>query len=232
MDIFAVNIMDMISEPLSYWDKTMKLVSAQKAEKLSRYRLKEDFVRSLLGELLLRVQLARLLQLPNHEIVFDANLYGKPYLIGHPLEFNISHAGNWVVCALSHTVVGIDIEEIKAMDIGIAERFYAKKEYADLLAKAAEERQTYFYELWTLKESYIKAIGLGLSLPLDTFSFQITGNDIVVEDSQPRAKFFFRQYPVNSKYKLAVCHGINYFPAALTILPAQQVCREAIQLLP
>lgn len=232
MDIFAVNITDVLIKPASYWNITMKLISAQKAEKLSRYRRKEDLVRSLLGELLLRVQITRLLQLPNHEIVFDANPYGKPYLTGHPLEFNLSHAGDWVVCVLSSQPVGIDIEEIKAVDISIAERFFTKKEYADLLEKTAEERQSYFYELWTLKESYIKAIGLGLSLPLDSFSFRITSNDIVVVDSQPRADFFFKQYHVDCKYKLSVCHGINHFPAAVTILPAQHVCSEAIQLLP
>lgn len=76
--------------------------------------------------------------------------------------------------------VGIDVEQIKPIDIKISERFFSKQEFNKLLGKSYTEREPYFYELWTLQESYIKAVEKGLSIPLDSFTIRINGGNITV----------------------------------------------------
>jgi len=91
-----------------------------------------------------------------------------------PLVFNLSHTHGLVGCAVARGAeVGFDVELIdRAVDEqGIAERFFTPAECADIDGCAATERPVRFIELWTLKEAYIKAVGRGLSHPLDEFGF-------------------------------------------------------------
>nr|WP_234447709.1 4'-phosphopantetheinyl transferase superfamily protein [Viridibacillus soli] len=92
----------------------------------------------------------------NEEIEFQNNFYGKPYLQGfYKLEFNISHSGEWVVCAIDKFSIGVDIEMIKPIEFDIAKCFFTEEEYDDLLTVDSLKRLDYFYDLWTIKESYV-----------------------------------------------------------------------------
>lgn len=96
------------------------------------------------------------------------NLYGKPELKeDQNLKFNLSHSGNYIVCAVGDAQVGIDVENSKKDNFDIAEKWFAEKEYQWL--SETKDRQEGFNRLWTLKESYIKMRGMGLSIPLDSF---------------------------------------------------------------
>jgi 4'-phosphopantetheinyl transferase len=92
------------------------------------------------------------------------------------LRFNLSHTDGMAVCAVALDVdVGADVEfsERPGQTVELAESFFAPDEVAALEALPAEHRRERFFELWTLKESYIKARGAGLSLPLDQFAFHL-----------------------------------------------------------
>ena len=67
-------------------------------------------------------------------------------------------------------LIGVDIEKIQLIDLKVAQRFFSEKEYEDLIAKTSSERIAYFYDLWTLKESLTKTLGIGLTIPLNSFS--------------------------------------------------------------
>ena len=196
----------------SLWERQLMdwllgFVSDDKRERIGRFRKMEDAQRSLAGDLLARSLLCSRLKLRNDELTFTTNAYGKPSLQNAAdVHFNLSHAGDWVVCALDDRPVGIDVEIIQPIDLGIADRFFSREELADLHAKPAGERLDAFFDLWTLKESYMKAVGKGMSLPLDAFSIRkaASGKYKVACTSEPE-DYAFRVYSPEQGYKLAVC---------------------------
>ncbi len=107
---------------------------------------------------------------------FVTNEYGKPR-IEYPdcdLTFNISHTEGMVALALARGLdVGVDVEWLQrdGETVSLADRFFSPAEAHDLRSLAAYRQRERFFDLWTLKESYIKAWGMGLSIPLDQFSF-------------------------------------------------------------
>ncbi len=109
---------------------------------------------------------------------FTKNKYGKPSIgnseLSIPLHFNISHSDKLVVLAVTvGQELGVDVEYLlrpgKAVEI--AGRFFSPIEVQQLLALPAEKQSDRFFDLWTLKEAYIKACGMGLSIPLEQFTY-------------------------------------------------------------
>ena len=130
---------------------------------------------------LTRLALSRYGDLAPEQWRFQEGADGKPSLAADagtpPLTFNLSHTHGLVACAIAPGVdVGIDVERVDRR-VGaeeIAARFFSAGEHADLARCPAEERARRFFELWTLKEAYIKAIGKGLSHSLNTFGFELS----------------------------------------------------------
>lgn len=209
----------------------LKFLSKEKKERLSRFNRKEDFLRSLVSDLLTRIMLVEKFNLSNMDIRISSNSYGKPYLDGHSVEFNVSHSGEWVAAVVSRFPVGIDVEEIQPINVDIARSFFAEKEYAEIVAKAEDEKLTYFFDLWTLKESYIKACGQGLSVPLNLFSFSLENEKIIFENNHSQEHYYFRQYQMHNQYKLAVCSSYPDFPSEITTWSLEQVLDTAKKLL-
>lgn len=165
------------------FNSLLNYVSEDKKAQIHRFYRFEDSQRALIGNVLSRYALCKNLNIKNSDVAFGTNEYGKPFLLGaDKIHFNISHSGNWVVCAISDYPVGIDVEIIKATDFEIAKRFFSKDEYTELKNQPNDEKQTYFFKLWTLKESYIKAVGKGLSIPLDSFTVSVENNSIINSD--------------------------------------------------
>jgi 4'-phosphopantetheinyl transferase len=104
---------------------------------------------------------------------FDTGVRGKPRVSGVPgPHFNISHCDGLVACAVSCAVdIGVDVECLeRSAPLELAGRYFAVAECALLSAMREAERPLGFFRLWTLKEAYIKATGLGLSQTLGDFS--------------------------------------------------------------
>jgi len=195
----------------------LQVISKENREKCLRFRLKKDALRTLYGELILRHILHKDFSYKNEEIEILKGDKGKPYVKGSSIHYNISHAGDYVACAFSKQEIGIDVEQIKEIDFKIAKRFFSTCEYEDLLAKKTDERLDYFFTLWTLKESYIKWLGSGLSTPLNSFFFAVTDNGISFTDTNHGATPFFKQYPVDD-YKLSVCCTTDDFPDKISMI--------------
>ncbi len=189
------------------FDRLLGLVAEEKRQRVRRFRKLEDAQRTLLGDILSRFALCRKSGLENHRLLFGANEYGKPLLTAPcGLHFSISHSGAWVACALHDRPIGIDVEEIKQIDFAVAERFFSKAESMALQVRAEEEKLNYFYMLWTLKESYIKAEGKGLSLPLNSFTVEIGEGGISLQTEDPQKKNrFFKQFFLDGRHVFALC---------------------------
>lgn len=145
-----------------------------RAERFHFPRHRHAFV---LGRAALRALLGSYLDIPATEVRFVYGPQGKPALESdaRALRFNASNSGK--LAAYVFTIgceIGIDIEQHRPLpDLeNIAHRFFSPEEAAELLGLAATERTAAFFRCWTRKESYIKAMGGGLSIPLD--SFQVT----------------------------------------------------------
>lgn len=204
LELYALKITEDVSQ--YEYEKLLKLVSTQKRERIKRYRFFDDAKRSLYADLLIRYLICEQLKVKNSRLKFEQNNYGKPLLV-EPcgIHFNISHAGDWVVAVTDDNPIGIDIEKIGCADYTIAEKFFSKKEYIDLMSKDDDEKNDYFYILWTLKESYIKALGQGLSIPLNAFSFSVINEEIKLIHKGVNNNFSFFKHKIDEKHILSVC---------------------------
>lgn len=163
---------------------------------------------------LLRTRLSQYTDVGPAAWTFDALPGGKPFIAsasGQPaLAFNLSHTHGFVACAIAPGgEVGIDVESVdRALDgRRIATRYFSKAENDWLDACDGRERAIRFIELWTLKEAYIKAIGRGLSLPLNGFGFAFEGERHIrfspPPDTQASA-WTFALFAPSARYRLAV----------------------------
>lgn len=204
MHIQAINIHPLIKSETE--QKLMNFVSVEKQKRIRRFHFREDSLRTLFGDLLIRYCLCEYYGYKNSEISFKTNKYGKPFLENNNIKFNISHAGDWVVGVLSNYDIGIDIEKITPIDFQIAKRFFSKLEYDNLFKLPQDLMLGRFFDYWSFKESYIKARGKGLSIPLDSFSvIYDNSKGIYIEDKNYKNKVDIKQFSVDPHYKLAVC---------------------------
>ncbi|MBG0969485.1 4'-phosphopantetheinyl transferase superfamily protein [Bacillus sp. SRB3LM] len=182
----------------------LKYVSWNKREKINRFANIDDGKRSLLGEIVVRAFIKKRFNISNERIKMGHNTYGKPHILGMPdFHYNISHSKDWIIVGISSSLIGVDIEYMEPCNVQIAKRFFSKDEYQAIQKKKHEERIKLFYELWTAKESYIKAIGKGLSVPLNSFSIQNLGRTLRLLNSTEH--FYFKKYHIDDNYKCVVC---------------------------
>ena len=136
---------------------------------------------------------------------------GKPYLPVHPhIHFNIAHSEKMVLVVFADVEVGCDVEIIRQAEMPLAKRFFSPKEYEYVERQEGEEQKSKaFYRIWTVKESFLKATGLGMSLPMDSFEVQIdkAGAVIVSQEVDDRA-YHFREFRFGN-YCAAVCFQVE-----------------------
>ncbi|WP_307893315.1 4'-phosphopantetheinyl transferase family protein [Bacillus swezeyi] len=211
MKIYAV-YMDQLPGS-DQFQRMMDMVSEEKRKKVNRYKFPEDANRTLIGEVLIRHIIKETFDLPNEQITFTEGRYGKPSVAGLPdFHFNISHSGKWIVCGAGSTPIGVDVEKIKPINFAIAERFFSPSEHRDLMEKKEAERLSYFYHLWTMKESFIKQAGKGLSLPLDSFSVKLGEQGRASIETPPDyPPCYLKTYDIDPGYKMAVCSAADDF---------------------
>ncbi|WP_175502240.1 MULTISPECIES: 4'-phosphopantetheinyl transferase family protein [Cytobacillus] len=171
---------------------------SSKKNEISKYYYFHDKVRSLYGELLSRMIISIDNLIPMENIVIKKNQYGKPYLLNRKSCFNISHSGEWVVLATSKLSIGIDIEMQKKINFHIMDRFFNENEIHYIERQNEEEKKLRaFYKVWTRKESYVKAIGIGLQ---DNLNF-----DTQPEHSYKKlGDYYIRSYFLNN-YIMSIC---------------------------
>lgn len=152
------------------------LIASDKKARLDNCKSDMDKKLGLYADLLMRVTINQDLNIENANIVFGENNCSKPLLINNQdYHFNISHTHNMIAVAISNNPVGVDVERIREIDTGIAKRFFTKREQ-NYIEKSQDDLYERFFEIWTKKEAYIKYIGKGLSVPLN--SFDVTGKSL------------------------------------------------------
>jgi 4'-phosphopantetheinyl transferase len=217
IEIYAVKTKDGIK--YNKLNDFISYLSIKKQKRISTYCNYRENNRVIIADLLVRLIICNKLKLKNKELDINTSPYGKPYLKNsESLHYNVSHSGEWVVCAFDSLPIGIDIELIRPIkQYEIVKRFFTSEEYKGLLNREEKDRLSYFYELWTLKESYVKAVGKGLSLKLNSFSINNSPEDYLKISGTDYEELYLKQYNIDSKYKLAVCASTLDFPKNVII---------------
>jgi len=206
VEVYAIRLLN-DEDFLAKKESLLDHLPASNRNFIARFKKTSSAQRSLFSELLSRFILSQKLGINSKAIVFNKSENGKPFLENRKVHFNLSHSGNWVVMALSKSEVGIDVELIRPVNYRIAERFFSPAEVRLLNSRKENDKLDYFFDLWTLKESYLKLIGTGLTRSLNSFSiYHLQGEIRMKEPGRTNnAAIFFRQYPLEDGYKLSVC---------------------------
>jgi 4'-phosphopantetheinyl transferase len=170
----------------------------------------------LVTRALVRTTLSRYVKLDPRMWRFAKNAYGRPE-IAHPqgilpLGFNLSHTDGLIVCLVAlDREVGVDVEDTErpGMTVEIANQFFSPAEVKALQALPVSAQRHRFFEYWTLKEAYIKARGMGVSLPLEQFSFHLKAGRPVRISFDPRLQddplsWQFVQFRPTPRHMMAV----------------------------
>jgi 4'-phosphopantetheinyl transferase len=171
-------------------DAARATLSVGERARLERFQFQEDRRDYALAHDLLRRSLSRLAPVSPHEWTFESDAYGKPWVNPSGLAFSLSHTRGFVACAVARDLrVGLDIERIdRRIDaLAIAGRFFSAPEATALERCRADRQAALFVELWTLREAYVKALGLGLSQPLTDLSFDLGEDACIRVAALPRA---------------------------------------------
>lgn len=156
------------------------LLDEQEKKRMARFRFSVDRYRFLHRHLGMRKILARYTGMEASSLRFTFNPYGKPRLkpanSSPNIHFSLSHSRGFIAMAVIRgRKIGMDVEHIKSSidPMSLAEGCFAPEEVELLRSTSPARRLDVFFRIWTLKEAYIKACGLGLSLPLKSFSFKL-----------------------------------------------------------
>lgn len=153
-------------------ERLARYLCAAERERSERFHFQADYERYIAARAALRLQLGAFLGCDPRSISFQYTSYEKPFLQRRGIEFNLSHSGDWVLFAFTRCgEIGVDIEKIRPISDmrDVAKTNFAASEFALWEATRDADRVAAFYRCWTRKESFIKAIGEGLSCPLDSF---------------------------------------------------------------
>ncbi len=142
-------------------------LSKERQEKISKFYHDVDKRLSLCGEMYIRYLMEKMYCIKGEDIIIQKNNYGKPYLKEcNDIFFNISHTRNAIVVAVSSNEVGIDIEKLVAPPYDIIDSVFSKKE-KEIIEKEDVNKTSFFYSIWTRKESYLKWLGTGINEQLN-----------------------------------------------------------------
>jgi 4'-phosphopantetheinyl transferase len=205
----------------------LALVSPERKNRAAAFKRREDACRCVIAEVLARYCIAGREKVPPEAIVFQNDNFGKPFVeLPGKTQFNISHSDSLVVCATDDGPIGIDIERIHAPDFEMAKRFFHPDEFSEMTGLPNRLRTKRFFELWTLKESYIKALGKGLSCPLDSFSMLLDRDKITVRAGQDGPALFFKLYDFGPDYKCSLCLSHDKFPEKVEAMSPEKLLEK------
>lgn len=167
---------------LSHLDRQVErlapLLSEDEQQRAARFRFERDRRKFILCRGLLRTILGQYLQRDPIALRFHYGKYGKPSLVDADLlSFNLAHAGDRALYAVTqHYAIGIDIEQLRFVEYAeqIVHRYFSSEEQQVYQSLAPDQQPLAFFRAWTGKEAFLKAIGSGLSLPLDQVSVAIS----------------------------------------------------------
>lgn len=187
------------------------MLSAEEHRRAQRFQQPVHANRFRSGRAAMRSILGGYLGAVPSQLYFEENEYGKPFLAGSALRFNLSHSeGMALLAVVWDRAIGVDIERVRpsADLLDIAAQYFSAMEYAVVESLPREERVNAFYHYWTWKEAYIKARGEGLSISLDTFAVPYSASPASLvfskEGPQELERWYFCSIDCDPEYRAAL----------------------------
>ena len=199
--VYCADIAPLLEE--SFFAEAYRSVPSSRQQKVDRYRFPKDKFLSLGAGLLLQYAWRKHAssESPMPEICLGP--FGKPFWVSSSLFFSLSHSGEKVVCAISGTEIGCDIEKAgTSPSLSVARRFFSEPEQLWL---SSHPDPVNFTRIWTLKESFIKAVGKGLSLSLNSFSVCMEDSPVTYSHSLNIASYLGYERGLQEGYCCACC---------------------------
>lgn len=168
----------------------------------------------LLGESMVRKLIGRNWGLDAGAFGISRGSHGKPYVVnvGMPVYFNLSHSGNYIVCALSEREIGVDIEKRNRIRTEVARRFFHPQEVQQLERLDGELQADLFFRYWSVKESFLKYTGEGLAASLSGFEVCFHDAGISIKKMDVLQPVFVRECCIDPDYKCFVCSATDELP--------------------
>ena len=193
------------------FNECFSVASPQRKEKIKKLQTEKDKILCLGADVVIKEILKNQTVFKETDIKYDG--LGKPFLKnshGETAHISISHSGEFVMCAVSDSVVGADIEKIREVNLKTADKSFCENERKYVFSQ--ENAKNAFFKIWTLKESYVKAVGTGIRCELS--SFETTNAYGVL---QKCGDYGFFEYPVPG-YASAVCTKYNQADFEIRVL--------------
>ncbi|MCH5249040.1 MAG: 4'-phosphopantetheinyl transferase superfamily protein [Lachnospiraceae bacterium] len=214
------------------YEKAVGSVSDYRRQKIDKLKNAEDKKRSLAASIALNAALKEY-GLEECMMEYELGKQGKPYFRNHPeIHFSLSHSGNYAICSIGPCEVGNDIERVRIGREKVAQRFFAKEEldwiYGTEVPRAKDLQEAFndcddkIFRIWTMKESFLKVTGLGMSLPLNEFAIMVAENGCIhirqdINDKTYHIKEYIMTDVLNEgeDYKISVCSETPVFAVQL-----------------
>ncbi len=194
-----------------------QILSDEERRRADRFRIPAKRAEFILGRAVMRRALGVLLHIAPSDLPIEYNPHGKPMLAAagslQTVAFNLSHAGRWGLFALTpDRRLGIDIQDIdpRTNCEQLAGRFFSRLESETLLSLPASERRAAFFRCWTRKEAFLKAIGRGIALGLDTFDVSLAP-----EEAPRLIEARFDRRETTSRWRFCDLNVDEHYAAAL-----------------
>lgn len=238
IDVWTQNLASMSSDD---WLACERLLPLAERDRYERFRVESARRQYLAARGLVRMALSRYRLVAPKSWRFDSNEYGRPFIrdaLADDLHFNLTHTDGFVACAVATSYsIGIDVERLdREVDhLGLAPTVFASTEVAQVEAVTdATMRNRMFFRLWTLKEAYIKARGMGLSIPLKDFSFRFQRDEprisfsAAIEDEPTAWRFW--EFDVAPIFRMAVGARVPSAQTDLVLQPSVSIARQVAEL--
>ena len=202
-NLYLANI-DQLADPVVF-SRLYQTVPVHRRERIDAMKFAKG-KQQCLGAWLLLMHGLKEIGICEKDISLSYASVGKPFLKDYPeVFFNLSHSGNRVFCAISNREVGCDVERIRPADLKVANRFFSPAECRTIENAPEEDRNTIFSRIWTLKESFIKNVGQGLSMPLNEFTIHLCDEGVRIDQQFLQEELFLQAFDLHDGYSYACC---------------------------
>lgn len=190
------------------FQEKLSLLSPYRQQKVAILKHEKDRERSLGAGVALDHAL-RAYGLRERSVEYEFGEWGKPSLKYQPnIHFSLSHSGRYAICSIGDRPMGNDIELVRPGRLKVADRFFAKEELDWMYGASDEEEVTErMFRIWTMKESFLKATGRGISMPLGDFAVLVDEESgrIRVKHGHNAKFYYMKEYAEMEEYRVAVC---------------------------
>lgn len=175
-------IINLSSVSKSDYQYYYSLMTPERKAYIDKYKYTSDKKRSVAGEMLARKMISEICSIKPESIVFQTHNKGKPYTLNIKSEFNISHSGDYIICVVNDSAIGVDIEEIRSLPLYPDKVFTEREKEYIFGGKDENKKRERFFEIWTLKEAITKKHGKTLT-DLKAFDcFDYCENKLVIKN--------------------------------------------------